>query len=360
MGSFFEKKKVLITGHTGFKGTWLTQILILLGADVTGIALAPGTEPAIYDVMKQKSKIREYILDIRDYQGMLKIFNDEKPEIVFHLAAQPIVTESYSNPRYTYDVNVMGTVNLCECIRSVDCVKSFVNITTDKVYRNNEWEFPYRENDFLDGYDPYSNSKSCSELVTASYKRAFFNEMDISVSTCRAGNVIGGGDFSKNRIIPDCYRNVVSGKSIEIRNPHSIRPYQHVLEALVFYLLVAKAQMLDRRFSGEYNIGPEYKDCITTGQIADLFCRAWGENTSWKSIFYNGPHEANILRLDTSKAKTIFGWNPVWGIERAVAETVAWYKIFFSGGDMESFTNEQIRRYLQETSEWWDEKLVFT
>ena len=353
MDSFYKGKKILVTGNTGFKGTWMTQILLQLGADVIGIGLKPNTSPAVYDALKQSDRIQENIIDIREYERTLDVFTTEQPEIVFHLAAQPLVIESYQNPRYTYDVNAMGTVNICECVRQTDSVKSFVNVTTDKVYRNNEWEYPYRETDYLDGYDPYSNSKSCSELITASYTRSFLNEKGVAVSRCRAGNVIGGGDFSDNRIIPDCYRALSCGKSIEIRNPNSIRPYQHVLEAVAFYLLVAKKQYEDKTFSGEYNVGPEGSDCITTGEMANLFCRAWGEDASWHSISYNGPHEANLLKLDTSRAKAVFHWNPVWDVNRAVNETAKWYRVFSENGDVVSLTDEQINSYLEEAQDWW-------
>ena len=321
MKEFYRNKKVLITGNTGFKGSWLTQILLNLGAEVTGIALKPEMKPNLYGILKQSSKINENIVDIRDYEQVLDIFNEVKPEIVFHLAAQPIVLDSYKNPRYTYDVNVMGTVNICECVRISDTVKSFVNVTTDKVYQNNEWEFPYRETDRLDGFDPYSNSKSCSELVTATYIRSFLEEKKMAVSTCRAGNVIGGGDFSPFRILPDCYRDTVSGKGISVRNPYSIRPYQHVLEAVTFYLLVAKKQWENNTFAGSYNVGPEFTDCLKTSEVCTYFCDYWGENANWSVIGSNGPHEANILRLDTSKAKSKLGWRPVWDVKRAIEET---------------------------------------
>ena len=350
---FYKGKKILVTGNTGFKGTWMTQMLLQLGADVIGIGLKPNTSPAVYDALKQSDRIRENIIDIREYERILDVFTTEQPEIVFHLAAQPLVIESYQNPRYTYDVNAMGTVNICECVRQTDSVKSFVNVTTDKVYRNNEWEYPYRETDYLDGYDPYSNSKSCSELITASYKRSFLEEKGVATSRCRAGNVIGGGDFSDNRIIPDCYRALSAGKSIEIRNPNSIRPYQHVLEAVTFYLLVAKKQYEDRAFSGEYNVGPEGSDCITTSEMTDLFCKAWGEGVSWHSIPYKGPHEANLLKLDTSRAKMIFHWKPIWDVHRAVEETSRWYKVFSKNEDVMQLTDEQIRQYLDEAKEWW-------
>ena len=357
---FYKGKKILVTGNTGFKGTWLTQVLLRLGAQVTGIGLEPNTSPAVYDALNQRTRIRENIVDIRDFDKVLDIFKAVKPEIVFHLAAQPLVIESYRNPRYTYDVNAMGTVNICECVRLTDSVKSFVNVTTDKVYRNNEWEYPYRETDYLDGYDPYSNSKSCSELITASYKRSFLDEKGVAVSRCRAGNVIGGGDFSDNRIIPDCYRALSVGKSIEIRNPNSIRPYQHVLEAVTFYMLVAKKQYNDKVFSGEYNVGPEGSDCITTREMTDLFCKAWGEGVSWHPIPYEGPHEANLLKLDTSRAKMLFHWKPIWDVNRAVEEASKWYRVFSENGDVIGLTDEQIRAYLEEAKDWWDERDTVT
>lgn len=348
MDKFYRGKKVLITGNTGFKGSWMTQMLLLMGAEVTGVALEPTTDPNLYELLDQEQSIHEYVADIRDYDGLLRIFKAEKPEIVFHLAAQPIVLESYRNPRYTYDVNVMGTVNVCECIRNTECVRSFVNVTTDKVYLNNEWEFPYRETDRLDGYDPYSNSKSCSELVTASYIRSFFQERQIAISTCRAGNVIGGGDFSEFRIIPDCYRDTMIGRKIAVRNPDSIRPYQHVLEAIGFYIMVAERQMEDKLIVGSYNVGPEYSDCLRTREVCNLFCQIWGGHASWEEINLDGQaHEANLLRLDTSKAKSRFGWRPVWDARRAVEETVRWYKAFAEGGDMKKFTELQIKHYMK-------------
>ena len=348
MDKFYRGKKVLITGNTGFKGSWMTQMLLLMGAEVTGVALEPTTDPNLYELLDQEQSIHEYVADIRDYDGLLRIFKAEKPEIVFHLAAQPIVLESYRNPRYTYDVNVMGTVNVCECIRNTECVRSFVNVTTDKVYLNNEWEFPYRETDRLDGYDPYSNSKSCSELVTASYIRSFFQERQIAISTCRAGNVIGGGDFSEFRIIPDCYRDTMIGRKIAVRNPDSIRPYQHVLEAISFYIMVAERQMEDKLIVGSYNVGPEYSDCLRTREVCNLFCQIWGDHASWEETNLDGQaHEANLLRLDTSKAKSRLGWRPVWDARRAVEETVRWYKAFAEGGDMKKFTELQIKHYMK-------------
>ena len=273
------------------------------------------------------------------------MFEEVQPEIVFHLAAQPIVRDSYKDPVYTYETNVMGTVNICECVRLNPCVKSFLNVTTDKVYHNNEWEWGYRESDPLDGYDPYSNSKSCSELVTHSYINSFFNEMDIAVSTARAGNVIGGGDFSNDRIIPDCIRAAKNGTDIIVRNPHSTRPYQHVLEPLAMYMMIAMEQYKDKKFAGFYNVGPDDRDCVTTGELTDLFCKHWGEGIKWINKSVSGPHEANFLKLDCSKIKSVFGWKPVWDVDKAIEKTVEWFKIFFAGNDVAKCMDEQIKEF---------------
>ena len=285
---FYEGKRVLITGHTGFKGAWLSQILLMAGADLTGYALKPPTEPNLFSALGLEKKMRSVEGDIREQEKLWKVIEETKPELVLHLAAQPIVRESYRNPVYTYETNVMGTVNILEGIRRTDSVRSFLNVTTDKVYKNNEWEWGYRETDELDGYDPYSNSKSCSELVTHSYKNSFLNESGVAVSTARAGNVIGGGDFAEDRIIPDCVRAVSKGKKIMVRNPHSTRPYQHVLEPLGAYLKIVQAQYENPKKAGAYNVGPDDRDCITTGTLADLFCGAWQQDR--KSTRLNSSH----------------------------------------------------------------------
>lgn len=342
---FYKDKKIFITGHTGFKGAWLCQILKSAGADITGYSLEPATTPSLFSLTCMKKNMRSVIGDIRDYTHLKNVFDDTQPEIVFHLAAQPLVRESYKNPQYTYETNVMGTVNICECIRQSDCVKSFLNITTDKVYRNNEWEWGYRENEPLDGYDPYSNSKSCSELVTATYIRSFWNNRDIAVSTARAGNVIGGGDFSEDRIIPDCIRAAINHDEIFVRNPYSIRPYQHVLEPLSVYLMIAMEQYKNKDYAGHYNVGPDESDCIMTGRLVDLFCKAWGNNLTWVNKSDDGPHEANFLKLDCSKLKTKFNWKPVWGIEKAIAKTVEWSKTFENGGNVIKCMERQITEF---------------
>lgn len=345
---FYQGKKVLITGHTGFKGSWLCAILHYFGAEVSGISLKPNTNPSLYEVGGIDDLVHSYICDIRDLNKMEKIFSEEKPEIVFHLAAQPIVLDSYTDPVYTYETNVMGTVNVLECIRKTPSVKSVVNITTDKVYQNNEWNWGYREIDRLNGYDPYSNSKSCSELVTDSYKKSFLEELGVIVSTARAGNVIGGGDFANFRIIPDCVRAMKEGKEIEVRNPNSTRPYQHVLEPLFAYLMVAKEQYLDKSKAGSYNIGPDETDCITTGDLATIFCEEWGEGAKWHAIDYNAPHEANFLKLDCSKLKSMFGWKPRWNVREAVGKTAEWSKAYFANENVLDTMLKQIKEYLKE------------
>lgn len=329
MKEFYEGKKVLVTGHTGFKGTWLCEILKCLGAKVIGYALEPPTNPSLFDMTEMDKGMTSYIGDIRDLTYLKEVFAKERPEIVIHMAAQPIVRESYRNPVDTYAINVMGTVNVLESVRLTDSVKSVVNVTTDKVYRNNEWEKGYVESDILDGYDPYSNSKSCSELVTHSYIQSFLQEQGIAVSTCRAGNVIGGGDFAKDRIIPDCVRAASKGEQIVVRNPYSTRPYQHVLEPLLAYLMVAKAQYENMGLAGCYNVGPDDQNCVTTGELTKLFCRLWNKQRinkeqllGWVDRSDNGPHEANFLKLDCSKLKEVFGWNPKWSVEQTLQKVV--------------------------------------
>lgn len=344
---FYKRKRVLVTGHTGFKGSWLSKILLLAGADVSGYSLMPPTEPNIYDMVQLDQSMYSVIGDIRDFDSLYKVFQEVKPEIVFHLAAQPIVLEGYKKPVETYETNVMGTVHLLECIRQTDSVASVVNITTDKVYQNNEWIWGYRENDALDGYDPYSNSKSCSELVTHSFQRSFFDHTSVSVSTARAGNVIGGGDFASDRIIPDCVRAAQNHKDIVVRNPNSIRPYQHVLEPLFAYLLIAQKQYQNKEITGCYNVGPDEIDCVTTRQLVDLFCDKWGD-ISWKSdVDENAPHEASFLKLDCSKMKSVFSWNPVWNIEQAIEKTVEWYKGYLENSDLNVIMEQQINSFMK-------------
>lgn len=346
--SFYNGKKVLVTGHTGFKGTWLCRLLLDAGAEVTGYSLEPPTEPSIFDLTDMGNQMHSVIGDIRDLDKLMEVFRETKPEIVLHLAAQPIVRESYKNPVYTYETNVMGTVNILECVRQTETVKSFLNVTTDKVYHNREWEWGYRENDPLDGFDPYSNSKSCSELVTHSYKNSFFGERDTRISTARAGNVIGGGDFAADRIIPDCIRAAMERKPVQVRNPHSTRPFQHVLEPLYAYLMIAALQYEDQKYEGYYNVGPGDEDCVTTGELVELFCEAWGDGQTWENHFAGGPHEANFLKLDCSRLRSVFGWKPAWGVRQAVEKTVEWTKAWQSGEDINLIMKKQIQSFLDQ------------
>ena len=315
---------------------------------MTGYALEPPAEPNLFSVSALKGKMTSVIGDIRDFPSLWAAFAASQPEIVFHLAAQPIVHTGYEQPVYTYETNVMGTVNLLECVRRAHVpVLSVVNVTTDKVYLDQQQKRGFRETDPLDGYDPYSNSKSCSELVTHSYWNSYFRNAGPAVSTARAGNVIGGGDFARDRIIPDCVRAAVSGKTLIVRNPYSIRPYQHVLEPLLAYLMIAQGQYENRTLSGWYNVGPEDRDCITTGDLADLFCRMWGNGLRWENrADTDAPHESSYLKLDCSKIKATLGWTPRWRIETAVEKTVEWTKCWLAGGDVSALMDHQIQAFL--------------
>lgn len=344
---FFKDKRVFVTGHTGFKGSWLCKILVEAGANVTGYSLEPPTEPNLFSVAGIGNVMTSVIGDIRDYKALYSAFTQAQPEIVLHLAAQPIVRDSYKDPSYTYETNVMGTVNILECVRNSNCVKSFLNVTTDKVYQNNEWYWGYRETDSLDGFDPYSNSKSCSELVTHSYKNSFFADGHVAISTARAGNVIGGGDFANDRIIPDSIRAMEKQVPIIVRNPYSIRPYQHVLEPLFAYLLIARKQYEDVNYAGYYNVGPDESDCITTGDLVSLFCEKWGMDAKWiNQAEENAPHEANFLKLDCSKIKSVFKWRPTWSVDDAIYHTVEWSKVYFANEDVAEKMAEQIREFI--------------
>ncbi len=344
--NFYKGKNVLVTGHTGFKGSWLCILLENLGAHVTGYALDAPTEPSLFEIAGVDRRVDSVIGDIRDYSALKKCFDSAKPDIVLHLAAQPIVRDSYKEPLYTYETNVMGTANILECIRNSCCVKSFLNVTTDKVYENMERAEGYREDEKLDGYDPYSNSKSCSELVTHSYKKSFFSDGSVAISTARAGNVIGGGDFANDRIIPDCVRAASQGKDIIVRNPYSTRPYQHVLEPLYAYLMIAARQYEDVSLSGWYNVGPDDCDCFETGNLVDLFVSKWGGGLKWINRSDGGPHEANFLKLNCQKLKDTFGWSPRWNLDTAVEKTVEWSKCWLNCGDVNAMMNKQIDEFL--------------
>lgn len=346
---FYCGKKVLVTGHTGFKGTWLCRMLVNAGAIVTGYSLEAPTTPNLFELAALEDNMTSVIGDVRDFAHLKEVFAQAQPEIVLHLAAQPIVRDSYKDPRYTYETNVMGTVNLLECVRMFPCVKSVLNVTTDKVYKNNEWCWGYRENEPLDGFDPYSNSKSCSELVTHSYINSFFKDGKVALSTARAGNVIGGGDFANDRIIPDCVRAMKAGKVIGVRNPYSTRPYQHVLEPLGVYLMIAQKQCEDGKYAGYYNVGPDDCDCVTTGDLVELFCRKWGGEAAWENqAEANAPHEANFLKLDCSLVKATFGWKPRWHIDECMDMTCRFSKVWISGGDIPAEMDREIKEFLGE------------
>ncbi len=325
----------------------MCSVLLAFGATVIGYSTCSKEEERLFDISGIKERIIHVKGDVRDFDHLKSVIEAYKPEIVFHMAAQPIVRESYRDPLGTYSTNVMGTVNLLEAIRQTDCVKSVVNVTTDKVYDNREWVWGYRETDPLDGFDPYSNSKSCSDIITHAYIRSFFSEKDApAVSTVRAGNVIGGGDFAKDRIIPDCVRAASKGETIQVRNPYSIRPYQHVLEPVFAYLMIAARQYSEKSLASSYNIGPDDRECCRTEKLVEYFIHAWGGNASWTSTSSEGPHEAGFLKLDCSKIKTAFNWSPKWTTKEAIEKTVEWSKVWLSGGNAKKCMNEQIMEYV--------------
>lgn len=345
--NFYKGKRVFVTGHTGFKGSWLCKILSDAGAIVTGYSLNPSTNPSLFEIANIDKIVDSHIGDIRDYEHLKKVFDKAQPEIVFHLAAQPIVRDSYKNPKETYEINVIGTVNILECVRQNKCIKSFLNVTTDKVYENNDVDgHAFKEDEKLDGYDPYSNSKSCSELATHSYKKSFLK--DVAVSTARAGNVIGGGDFAHDRIIPDCIRAAINKEDIVVRNPFSTRPYQHVLEPLFAYLLIAEEQYKNSSLQGYYNVGPDDNNCFETGALVDLFVKYWGNDLKWINKYDGGPHEAAFLKLDCSKLKKTFSWKPTWDLDKAIEKVVEWTKWWQSNKDVNAIMEKQIMEFIKD------------
>ncbi len=343
--SFYRNKKVFITGHTGFKGAWLARALVLAGAKVRGYALKPPTKPSLYELAGIGKKVVSATADIRNLKTLSAEVMDFKPEIVFHMAAQPLVRESYENPVYTYHTNVMGTVNLLEACRHTASIKSVVNVTTDKVYQNREHDRGYMEHEILCGYDPYSNSKSCSDILTTGYRNSFFGGKGApAISTARSGNVIGGGDFSADRILPDCVRAAMKGRPVIIRNPRSTRPYQHVLDCLSGYLLLAKRQY-DKKLAGSYNFGPDEDEVVNNGALVDIFCEKWGCGMKSHNKSDGGPHEAKFLKLNCAKAKKMLGWKPAISLEKAVEMTVEWSKVYADKGDMLACMDSQINSY---------------
>ncbi|HOY32847.1 MAG TPA: CDP-glucose 4,6-dehydratase [Bacteroidales bacterium] len=349
--NFWVGKKVLITGHTGFKGSWLCLLLKRLGADVYGYALEPPTNPSLFADARIHECITSYIGDIRDYEKVLATIKKVKPEIIIHMAAQALVLRSYHDPVQTYSTNVMGTVNVLEAVRHVPGIKAVINVTTDKCYENHEWLWGYREYEPMGGYDPYSNSKACSELVTSAFRSSFFNAEEyskhgVAVASARAGNVIGGGDWAEDRLIPDFVKAVSKGKKLTVRNPAAIRPWQHVLEPLSGYLKLAEKLYADGvKYAEAWNFGPEDKDARSVEWIITALCSYWGKDASFRMDKNTGPHEATYLKLDCSKAKNELGWQPQWDIETALRNIVDWNKAYLSGQNIQKVTEAQISEY---------------
>jgi CDP-glucose 4,6-dehydratase len=347
----WQERRVLLTGHTGFKGSWLALWLTRLGAKVRGFALDPSTAPNMFTVASVGSMVEDVRGDIRDYRKLADSMRDFAPEVVFHLAAQPIVRRSYADPVGTYTTNVLGTVHILEAVRSTPSVRAVVCITTDKVYQNQEWAWPYREIDPLGGYDPYASSKACAEIVSAAYRSSFFSperlpEHNVALATARAGNVIGGGDWSEDRLIPDLVRGFCSRKPVLIRRPNAVRPWQYVLEPLHGYLMLAERLLAqDRRFTSAYNFGPGDGDAWSVERIANKLVQMWGEGASWVRDSDAGAHEAHHLRLDASKARLELGWEPTLKIETALEWTMAWYRAWYQSENMAEFTAKQIEDY---------------
>ncbi|MBT3935650.1 MAG: CDP-glucose 4,6-dehydratase [Bacteroidetes bacterium] len=347
----YQDKKVLVTGHTGFKGSWLCILLNKLGADVYGYALEPPTVPSLFVEANVGELITSYIGDIRNLNYLNKVISKIKPEIVIHMAAQPLVLESYRDPIQTYETNVMGVVNLFEAVKNVAGIKAVLNVTTDKCYENKEWDWGYRENEPLGGYDPYSSSKACSEIVTASYRNSFFNpanfsEHGVAIASARAGNVIGGGDFADNRLIPDFINAISNKETVKIRNPHAIRPWQHVLEPITGYLILAKNLYLyGPKFTGAWNFGPNDNDARTVEWIIDSICKYWGKGASYLIDGVPKQHEAGFLKLDSSKARMKLGWTPNWDIEMTLKSIVEWNTALINGENAYDITSEQIDKY---------------
>lgn len=351
---FWRSKKVFLTGHTGFKGSWLSLWLSSMGADVYGYALNPDATPNLYDLLCIKDHVTQsYINDIRNLSELKKVVQDVRPSIVIHMAAQPLVRYSYIHPVETYATNLMGTVNVLDAIRQTDSVKAAVVVTTDKCYENKEWIWGYREDDPMGGFDPYSNSKGCAELATSSYRQSFFTDrhgnIRVGLATARAGNVIGGGDWSMDRLIPDAIRSFEANQELLIRSPLATRPWQHVLEPLSGYLVLAQALYEDpASFSSGWNFGPEDRDVRSVEQVLEVLIKQWGRGAKWRRGNDDHPHEASLLKLDCSKAKSKLEWKSKWGLEMAISQIVDWQKAFNDGKNMQEICMAQINQYRNE------------
>lgn len=348
---FWRGKRVFLTGHTGFKGSWLSLWLQSLGAEITGFALEPLTSPSLFEIANVGRRMHSIIGDIRDCDGLAAAMKRARPEVVIHMAAQPLVRYSYDHPVETYATNIMGTVHLLEAVRAVGTVKAVVVVTSDKCYENREWAWGYREEEAMGGYDPYSSSKGCAELVTASYRSSYFNPIDyskhgVAIASGRAGNVIGGGDWALDRLIPDMLRAIVAGESVVIRNPQAIRPWQHVLEPLNGYLTLAeKLYEKGIDYSSGWNFGPNDDDAKTVEWIVRRMTNQWGSGASWKTDGGDHVHEAHFLKLDCSRAKSQLDWHPRWTIEQTIGKIIEWHREHLAGNDMHEFTISQIHAY---------------
>jgi CDP-glucose 4,6-dehydratase len=349
--SFWQGKRVLLTGHTGFKGSWISLWLQSLGAQVTGYALAPTTKPSLFEIADVAQGMTSVIGDIRDLANLQAVFAKHKPEIVIHMAAQPLVRYSYQNPVETYATNVMGTVHVLEAVRNTPGVKAVVNITTDKCYENREWVWGYRENEPMGGFDPYSNSKGCAELVSSAYRSSFFNannyeQHGVALATVRAGNVIGGGDWAQDRLIPDILNAFEQGKKVEIRNPHAIRPWQHVMDPLRGYLTLAE-KLFERGpiFAEGWNFGPHDEDAKPVGWIVEQMSALWGGDAQWQVDTSDHPHEAHYLKLDISKARSLLDWHPALRLKDALELIIDWSKQRQAGANMRQLTLAQLHDY---------------
>lgn len=346
MSNFWKNKRVFVTGHTGFKGSWLALLLKKMGAEVYGYSLEARTQPNLFNAGNIKEILISEYGDIRDYEKLHQAISVFKPEIIFHMAAQPLVRPSYEDPISTYSTNVMGTVNLLDIAHKTKSVRAVVNITTDKCYENKEWMWGYREIDPMGGHDPYSASKGCAELVTTSFVKSFYQSANIGLASARAGNVIGGGDWSADRLLPDILQDISRGVTANIRNPNATRPWQHVLEPLSGYIQLAmKLYERPAKYNGGWNFGPYDVDCKNVGWIADTVCSMWGDGARWKTEQIDGPHEAQYLKLDISKATSLLSWTPKWNVATAISKTVDWYKSYIDGNNVQELMSLQIEEY---------------